>query len=930
MSPEQRFLGVNAAYVAEQWERYQRDPGSVASQLRDRFKRWERDPAAAPSPDGAGPAGADVGTEGLTGAVAASNLAEAIRAYGHLAAQLDPLGSPPPGDPSLDPEFHGLSEADLGRLPATLIGGDLAANAEHALEAIRGLRAVYGGRLGYDYDHIRVPQERRWLRQAAESGRFRPPAAPVDERQLLERLSQVEGFEQYLHRTFPGKIRFSIEGLDMLLPMLDAIVEATLQSDPEMVYLGMAHRGRLNVMAHLLGKPYAQILAEFRDPAINHALRDERGWTGDVKYHKGATREANGRLQLQLAPNPSHVEHVNPVVAGMARAAVSEAGERGEPRFDPSRALLILIHGDAAFPGEGVVSETLNLSRLPGYRSGGTIHLIANNQLGFTTSPEEARSTLYASDLAKGFKIPILHANADDPLACLEAARTAAAYRARFERDFLIDLIGYRRYGHNEGDEPSFTQPRMYQVISEHPSVRKQWAEQLIAEGQIEPDQPQELLQQQLDRLRSEMEQLKPEHELERSQVEEEPPPPAETGVPLERLREFNQALLQVPEGFDLHPKLDRFRQRRTAVLAEPDEASVTWAAAEELALASILADGTPVRLAGEDSARGTFSQRHAVWRDVTSGEPHTPLASLPQAQAGFEVINSPLTENAALAFEFGLNLEAPERLVIWEAQYGDFLNVAQAMLDEFVLAGRAKWGLEPSLVLLLPHGLEGQGPDHSSGRPERHLQLAANNNLRLAYPTTAAQYFHLLRSQAALLQVNPSPLIVLTPKGLLRHPLVSSTPRELAQGAAWQPVLAGPPANGDKQQVERLLLCTGRIFTELHEALADKGNSVQLARIEQLYPFPQEQVERLISDYPNLEDAVWVQEEPRNMGAWSYLRRCLQALTQERCALRLVARPRSSSPAEGSASAHAENQQWLVERAVRGEAEQISALEAN
>lgn len=916
----QELEGINAGYLAEQYERYLQDPRSVSSQLRQAF-------AAHSGP--AIPAAPALLQRGL----AVANLAQAIRSFGHLEAQLDPLGSQPPGDPSLEPEYHGLSAEQLRRLPAALTGGEFVEQAENAWEAVGRLRQIYCSKLGYEYDHVRHPAERGWLRRAAESGRFRPPQAPVDGEQLLERLTQVEGFERYLHRTFPGKIRFSIEGLDMLIPMLDELVGQAVTAAQTALFIGMAHRGRLNVLAHVLGKPYAQILAEFKDPATNRSVREELGWTGDVKYHKGARRQADGRLELILPPNPSHVEHVNPVVTGMARAAVSSADHPGQPTLDPNSALLILIHGDAAFPGEGVVAETLNLSRLEGYRIGGTIHIIANNQLGYTTAPAEARSTLYASDLAKGFKIPILHANADDPIACLEAARTASAYRREFQKDFVIDLVGYRRYGHNEGDEPSFTQPRMYDAIRQHPSVRELWAERMVGEQLLETETAEQWFRDQIETLRAEMEGLEADQALEEPEVELPPPGPAqavETAVPIEKLRELNRSLLQAPEGFEVHPKLERFRQRRQTALDEPGRPSVDWATAEELAFASILADGTPIRISGEDTARGTFSQRHAVWHDADSGVTHTPLADLPQASAAFEVVNSPLTENATLAFEFGLNLQAPERLVIWEAQYGDFINAAQPMLDEFVLAGRAKWGLEPSLVILLPHGLEGQGPDHSSGRPERHLQLAADNNLRLVYPTTAAQYFHVLRRQAALLERDPLPLIVLTPKGLLRHPLAASPPSELSEGR-WRPVLNEPNPPGPADQVERALLCSGRIYSELSESeLRKQRPQLVLVRLEQLYPFPQRELERALEQYPSLTELVWVQEEPRNMGAWSFLQPRLNAMIDGRYRLQVISRPRNSSPAEGSASVHARNQQQIIREAMQADGEMAQAVEGN
>ena len=718
--------------------------------------------------------------EKIAGAV---NLARAIRSYGHLAAQLDPLGSPPPGDPALELATHGLVEEDLVRLPAALVGGPLPRS--------RGRHPLRWRPSGNCAPFIRPdsgtttstsvwPKSGRGCAKPRESGRFRPPQSPIKPVALLEQLTRVEVFEQFLQRVFPGKTRFSIEGVDMLVPILDEVIGAAADANICTIFIGMAHRGRLNVLAHVLNKPYAHILAEFRDPVAGHnfAIRDDLGWTGDVKYHKGAQREVvEGGEQVNLVivipPNPSHLEHVDPVVEGMARAAGTSVDRPGAPAFYECASLPILIHGDAAFSGQGIVAETLNLSRLPAYRTGGTIHIITNNQMGFTTLPSAERSTLYASDLAKGFNIPIVHVNADDPPACIEAARLAFAYRERFKKDFLIDLVGYRRYGHNEGDEPSFTQPLMYAKIDGHPSVRALWAEELLRQGLIDGSQAQAMVQKRMDELQWTLESLEPEEEVIEPQLQ--PPVPGtarrvKTAMAAEELRGLNASLAQIGAQIHLNPKLQRTIERRRKAMDSEDTAAIDWGTAEELALASILAEGIPIRLTGQDTERGTFNQRHAVYHDVQNGETLIPLQVLPQAHAAFEVANSPLSENAAIGFEYGYNIQAPDRLVIWEAQYGDFVNGGQAVIDEFVVSGRAKWEQTPSLVMLLPHGYEGQGPDHSSGRLERFLQSAAEINLRIAVPTTAAQYFHLLRRQAALLQTDPLPLIIITPKSLLRQ----------------------------------------------------------------------------------------------------------------------------------------------------------------
>ena len=925
------FQGVNAALVAERYEQYRRDPESVDAATRDFFAAnpppagvRDTDPEAPPP----GPGTAVSSTPGPSDsrrmrlALSAFNLAQSIRRYGHLAAQIDPLGGRPLGDPTLEPETHGLTAADLDTLPADLIIGPVSAGARTMTEVVTRLRTIYCSTTGYDLAHIFVPDERRWFREAIESGRFRAPANPIDATALLERLTQVEGFEKFIHRAFPGKTRFSIEGLDMLVPILDEVIQEAGEAGLRQAFVGMAHRGRLNVMAHILGKPYEQILAEFKDPSRNPLAIEGMQWSGDVKYHLGASRMIGGgdavNLVVSMPPNPSHLESIDPVLEGMARAAGTDASRGGAPVFNPDLVLPILIHGDAAFPGQGVVAETLNLHRLAGYTTGGTIHIIANNQIGFTTGPQESYSTLYASGLARGFKIPILHVNADDPEACIAAARMAFAYRARFKRDVLIDLVGYRRYGHNEGDEPAFTQPLMYRSIASHPTVRQQWATTLEARDKVDGGMADRMLAERLDDLQKRLEALDPEQHLIEALPEIAKPGTAakvQTSVPVDALRALNSSLLEVPEGFTVHRKLERIREKRRHAFDAADERTVDWATAEELAFATILADGTPIRLTGEDVERGTFSHRHHVLFDATNGQRFAPLEALQDARAAYEIRNSPLSENAAVAFEYGYNVQAQDRLVVWEAQYGDFINGAQLVLDEFVLSARAKWGQEPSLVLLLPHGYEGQGPDHASARPERFLELAADINLRLANCTTAAQYFHLLRRQAKLLKEDPLPLIVLTPKSLLRHPFTASAPREFADGR-WMQVIDDAEARGRAKEIRRLVLCSGKVAVDLltsaHRAATP---AVAICRVEQLYPLPVNDIVRVIEGYPALSEIAWVQEEPENMGAWEFVRPSLEAFAGSR-RLSVIARPRSSSPSEGSASVHAKIQEQIVKQA--------------
>jgi 2-oxoglutarate dehydrogenase E1 component len=921
MNPWNEFSGANEGYVLELYERFLRDPASVDDATRAAFTTWGPPAAGASAPGAASPTD-------LNAAIAAVTLAESIRRYGHLAATLDPIGfNRPVGDPSLHPHAHGLTTDALKALPASIIGGPVAVGAASAHDAIERLRAVYCATTGHDYSHVFVPDERVWLRESIEARRFRPPADPIDGRELLDRITQVEVFERFLQRTFPGKTRFSIEGLDLMIPVLDEIIADAAAAGVKHVLIAMAHRGRLNVLAHVMRKPYAQILAEFKDPLFSRSSRIDLGWMGDVKYHAGARVEHPDRPQtlvISMPPNPSHLEAVDPLLVGMARAAGTDVSAPGAPRLKPSDVLGILIHGDAAFPGQGIVAETLNLSRLAGWDVGGTIHIIANNQLGFTADPHESFSTSYASGLARGFKIPILHVNADDPVACIEAARLSWAYRQRFQLDFLIDLVGYRRHGHNEGDEPAFTQPQLYQKVAGHPTVRQQYAEALVASGAVPATLPDELAAKHSAAMEAAYAGLKPEEHYV-PEIPVVPPSGAasrvQTAVPLERLVALNDALSQVPAGFTVHKKLERGRERRRTMFANPDEPAIDWAAAEELALASVLADGIPVRFTGEDAERGTFSHRHAALHDAVTGDKYVPLQKIPQAAAAFEIHNSALSELAVLGFELGYNLEKPKQLVLWEAQYGDFINGAQTILDEYLMSGRAKWGLAPSIVLLLPHGYEGQGPDHSSARVERFLQLAADTNVRIVNCTTAAQYFHVLRRQALLLDTDPLPLIMLTPKSLLRHPLTASPARELAEGR-FQKVIDDQAA-GSPAKVKRLVICSGKVYVDLATSEARKTSpGVAIARLEQIYPFPEEPLKALFERYTKLKEVCWVQEEPENMGAWDFVRPELERLIDGRWPLRYIGRVRNSSPSEGSATWHQVNQKAVVAQAFEEKAD--------
>jgi len=916
MNLSHMFHGPNSGYVVELYERYLRDPESVDPEIRALFEKW--------NPEISDSTTTDAHPQDMDKIVATANLAQAIRAFGHLEADLDPLGGSPPGDSCLQTPGHNITDEDLFQLPSSLIRGSIADTTSNAFEAIKKLRSVYSSKIGYDFYHLNCLEERKWFRDAAESGTFRPPNDPINERLLLESLTQVEVLERFLHRIFPGKFRFSIEGVDTLVPILNEIVGLAAESSTHHILLGMAHRGRLNVMHHVMNKGYKGTLIKFKDPVLERDFRDDMGWTGDVKYHDGARHAiSDGRaieMVITLAPNPSHLEAVNPVIEGMTRAAGTIAEKPGEPIVDPTVSLPIVVHGDAAFPGQGIVSETLNLSRLPGYSTGGTIHIITNNQLGYTTLPSDSRSTLYASDLAKGFEIPIIHVNADDPEACIEAARMAYAYLEKFQKDVLIDLVGYRRHGHNEADEPTFTQPEMYKKIESHPTAREIWSNTLVERGILSENEPEEIMNKFTEKLHSDFESLSAEDIPEEAQSKRPPAGAAQkvkTAVPLKALKEINKSLLELPQDFNINSKLKRGMERRAKSFDSLDEKTIDWATAEDLAFATILADGTPIRLTGQDCQRGTFSHRHAVLHDSKTWNPYIPLQNIPQAKASFEIHNSPLTENACIGFEYGYNIQEPNRLVIWEAQYGDFINGAQTIIDEFLVSARAKWGQTPSLVLLLPHGYEGQGPDHSTGRPVRFLGSAAEINMRIVNCTTSAQYFHLLRRQAGVLEKDPLPLIVLTPKSLLRNPSIYSSVRDLSEGS-WQAVIDDEMDNKQAKGVKRLILCSGKVYIDLDNSEYRKQNSkdIAIARVEQLYPIPTEMLQQVMSRYPNLKEVVWIQEEPETMGAWMFMFPFFRKLIDGRFPLHYIGRRRNSSPAEGSSSMHKVNQQALIKQA--------------
>ncbi|MBI1966383.1 MAG: multifunctional oxoglutarate decarboxylase/oxoglutarate dehydrogenase thiamine pyrophosphate-binding subunit/dihydrolipoyllysine-residue succinyltransferase subunit [Gemmatimonadetes bacterium] len=845
---------------------------------------------------------------------AAYALVRAHRYFGHMAARLDPLGREPRGDPALDPGPLGLTPEIMARIPAEVLrvyvpGRTLA-------EALPHLQATYCGTIAYEVEHIGSHEERVWLRRVIESGEHRKPLTAEEKQQLLERLTAVETLERFLHKAYLGQKRFSIEGLDVTVPMLDLTIELAGVAGARRVVLGMAHRGRLNVLAHVVNLPYETIFAEFEGGRHVEETLTPEGGTGDVKYHHGAEgvyEISTGKpVAVTLAPNPSHLEAVNPVIEGRARAEQTSRTGR-EARHDGTVAVPVLIHGDAAFPGQGVVAETFNLARLKGYTTGGTIHLIANNQVGFTTEPNESRSTDYSSDLAKGFDAPIIHVNADDPEACFAAVRLAMLYREKFHGDVVIDVVGYRRHGHNEADEPAYTQPLMYERIRQTPTVREKYAAQLAREGVLDEAAAAAQAEAAYQKLAGIQQALKA--SLARAGKGEEPQrisrqlaAEPDTAVPAELLTGLNEQLLAWPEGFTVSPKLKKQLERRREALGPAG--GIEWAHAEALAFASLLTEGVAIRLTGQDTARGTFSQRHLMLHDARSGARWAPIQQLPGARAPFELYNSPLSENACLGFEYGYAAAAPEALVLWEAQFGDFANGAEVIIDQFIIAGLAKWAQTSRLTVLLPHGYEGQGPEHSSARIERFLALGAEGNIRVANCTTPAQYFHLLRRQARHVEVRP--LVVFTPKSLLRLPAAASTLEDLTAGR-FRPVVWDHERTA-LDQVTRLILCSGKVYYDLAASPArPESPHIAIGRVELLYPFPSVEIGEAAARYPNLREIVWVQEEPRNMGARKFVLPKIRDVVPPAVALTDVSRPERSSPAEGYPAAHQAEQARIV-----------------
>jgi len=844
-----------------------------------------------------------------------ARIAELIHAYrsrGHLMADVDPLSTRPRKHPDLDVQTHGLTLWDLDRVyPTPGFGGK---ERMKMREVLSRLRDAYCRTIGLEYMHIADRAQRAWFQERLEYGYTKP--AREEHLRILHRLNAAEAFEAFLQTKYVGQKRFSLEGGESLIPLMDAVMSSAAEAGIQEVCIGMAHRGRLNVLANLAGKKYSQIFSEFDGTAIPGSVQG----SGDVKYHLGTegtfTAESGAQTAVYLAANPSHLEAANPVLEGIVRAKLDVLG--ADPTTDGYPVLPILIHGDAAFAGQGVVMETLNMALLKGYKVGGTVHVIINNQVGFTTGPESSRSTRYCTDVAKGYQIPVFHVNGDDPEACVRAARLAFEYREAFSRDVIIDMVCYRRRGHNEGDDPSMTQPRMYDLIEAKRSVRHLYTESLIRRGDITTDEAESVSKDYLSQLERVFVETREGYKPESESIRGLELPASQssdagvmvgwkTAVSAAQVERIGRAHMRQPEDFAVHPKLEKLLERREAM---SHEGGIDWGYGEILAFGTLLQEGVPVRIAGQDTRRGTFVQRHAVFHDRNTGSEWTPLLYLSSDQARLHIYDSPLSEYSCLGFEYGYSVERPDALVLWEAQFGDFVNGAQTIIDEFLSSAEQKWGQASSVVLLLPHGYEGQGPDHSSARIERFLQLCAEDNMIAAVPTTPASYFHLLRRQAY--DRPRRPLIVFTPKSMLRLRAAQSDVEDFTQGT-FLPVIPDPI---DPAGVDRVLLCSGKVYYDLiaeREKLGDTSTAV--VRLEQLYPIDGDGLRAALAPYPAAE-YLWVQEEPLNQGAWSYITTTMPQEISH--VVRVVSRPRSASTASGLSSRHAAEQAELVAKAFR------------
>ena len=918
----------NVPYVETLWQRYLRDPSSLSDEWRHYFEQATEngkpdiEPAksakasstiAAPLRNGKETAGESLSSS-LTAPTQFEEMIQAYRTFGHLKARIDPLNLRNLAVVDLEPEAFGFTESHMNKLFAS---ESLRLSAPLTLrECVQWLENVYCGPIGFEFMHIADLTQKRWLEERIERIEDRSKFDRPDQVRILSRLIDAQSFEQFIRKKFLGAKSFSLEGAESLIPLLEFAIEKAADQAVEEIVLAMAHRGRLNVLANILGKPPRDIFREFIDPSVAHA-----DGSGDVKYHLGHSHDyrtrAGREVHLSLCFNPSHLEFVNPVALGRVRAKQ----DRGQDR-ERTRAMALLIHGEAALAGEGIIQEALNLERLDAYEVGGVVHVVVNNQIGFTTPPSAARSTTYATDVMKMLQMPIFHVNGDEPEAVAYAVRLALEFRARFRHDVVIDMYCYRRLGHNEGDEPSFTQPVMYQAIAKKKNIREIYLERLLSLQRVTREEAAHMEAARVQRLEQELAAARDENHVPvREELQgiwagyqgglEPTGEELETGIEIPRLAHLLEAQTQLPDNFHPHPKIARAMEARRKMAA--GELPLDWSAAESLVFASLATEGFHVRLSGQDSGRGTFSHRHAVLRDYQTGQKYVPVQHLGRDQASFEIYDSSLSEAGVLGFEYGYSLDRPEGLTLWEAQFGDFSNAAQVIIDQFITTAEEKWRRLSGLVMLLPHGFEGMGPEHSSARLERFLQLGARHNIQVIYPTTPAQYFHSLRRQA--LRKWRKPLIVMTPKSLLRHPKSVSPREEFSKGSFLRVIADSGPAR--RRSVKRILLCSGKIYFDLDHKRHELGrDDVAIIRLEQLYPFPEKPLQSLLANYPAATPLTWVQEEPENMGAWWYLNLRFNQRVLGNRPVSVVALPPAASPATGSATRHKEQQQLLLNQA--------------
>ncbi len=890
----------NAAFIEKLYEEYKSDPQSVENSWKFFFQGMEM-----AGKFSGGSASREVGQ-----AARVLNLMNAYRTYGHLDAKINPLNShEQPRTEILQLQYHKLDESDLDKVFPTF--NFLPQASAPLKEIVKALQQTYCGKIGFEYMALGNFALESYLQEKIEPSTKNTHLTPQEKKYVLQLLNQSEVFESFIHAKYMGQKRFSLEGGETLIPVLAGILDHAGNMGMVEASIGMAHRGRLNVLANILGKSYAIIFYEFEE----HYLPNSFEGSGDVKYHKGFRSEiktfSGKAIKIDLCPNPSHLESVNPFVEGFIRAKIDQQKEQNFLSYMP-----ILIHGDASVAGQGVVYETLQMNNLPGYRTGGTIHIVVNNQVGYTAEPHETRSTFYCTDIAKSFSAPVFHVNAEDPESCFFAAKLATEIRQKFHIDVFIDLYCYRKYGHNETDEPSFTQPLLYRQIKQRENIRDLYCEQLIGEKLFNKEDAEALkksFQDQLQDAQKQVEELSKFRQTDqtsdrtRGNLFDE----VSTTVSEQRLVELSQNLCQVPEDFSLHPKLKKLLEQRLKMVSQESDHGIDWAMAEALAFATLLTEGHPVRLSGQDSARGTFSQRHAALIDQKTAKKYVPLNHLSQMQSSFQVHNSLLSEFAAMGFELGYNFADQKALVLWEAQFGDFVNGAQVIIDQYLVSGQEKWNRPNSLVLLLPHGFEGMGPEHSSARPERFLQLAAEDNLQIIYPSCPAQIFHALRRQ--VLRDFFVPLIVLTPKGLLRYSSAFSSLKEFTE-ENFKEIIDDIT---EIPKAKRLLICSGKVFYDLLEERSKRQcTDIAIIRIEQLYPFHHEKFQRILSNYPQLEQCFWVQEEHKNAGAWLYIRPIIESQLPQKVQLRYVGRKESASTAAGSQALHKKQLEEFINEA--------------